>query len=135
MHRIRYGKGKGMEKDWDEYTDEEKVQIKNSILSLLKEHRDFVASEQESGVVELDQSRMGRLARIDAIQNQQAVKKQVNRIKREIKALELAEIRINRAPDDFGYCKDCDALIPFQRLMARPFERRCVPCTQELESL
>ena len=105
-----------------------------SIRALLKEHRDFVASEQESGIVELDQSRMGRLARIDAIQNQQAVKKQVNRMKREIKALELAEIRMNRAPDDFGYCTDCDLLIPFQRLMARPFERRCVPCTEEHES-
>jgi DnaK suppressor protein len=123
-----------MEKDWEEYTEEEKTQLMGSIRALLKEHQDFLASEQESGVVELDQSRMGRLARIDAIQNQQAVKKQVNRIKREIKVLEIAEIRMNRAPENFGYCTDCDVLIPFQRLMARPFERRCVPCVQEHES-
>ena len=123
-----------MEKDWDELTPEQLEEIRICIDTMLQEYREHVASEQMSQVVELDQSRIGRLARIDAIQNQQVAKKQVNRIKREIALLENARARLRGAPHDFGYCSDCDELIPFPRLMMRPFERRCVPCLQERES-
>ena len=123
-----------MEKDWEELTQEQLEELRICIETMLCDHREHVENEQMSQVVELDQSRMGRLARIDAIQSQQAAKKQVNRIKREIKQLENAQARLRGAPHDFGYCTDCDELIPFPRLMMRPFERRCVPCIQESES-
>ena len=123
-----------MEKDWEELTPQQLDELRVCMEKMLQEYRTHVANEQMSQVVELDQSRIGRLARIDAIQSQQAAKKQVNRIKREIKLLENAQARLRGAPHDFGYCTDCDELIPFPRLMMRPFERRCVPCIQESES-
>ena len=123
-----------VEKDWEELTQEQLEELRICIQTMLRDYRDHVENEQMSQVVELDQSRMGRLARIDAIQSQQAAKKQVNRIKREIKLLEHAQARLRGAPQDFGYCTDCDELIPLPRLMMRPFERRCVPCIQESES-
>ena len=123
-----------MEKDWEELTPQQLDELRICIDSMLERYRSHVDSEQMSKVVELDQSRLGRLARIDAIQSQQAAKKQVNRIKREIKLLENARARLRGAPHDFGYCTDCDELIPFPRLMMRPFERRCVPCIEESES-
>ena len=123
-----------MEKDWEELTPQQLEELKVCIETMIVEFRNHVENEQLSNVVELDQTRMGRLARIDAIQSQQAAKKQVNRIKREIKLLENAQARLRGAPHDFGYCTDCDELIPFQRLLMRPFERRCVPCIQESES-
>ena len=123
-----------MEKDWEELTPQQIEELRACIDTMIHDYRHHVENEQLSKVVELDQSRMGRLARIDAIQSQQAAKKQVNRIKREIKLLENAQARMRAAPEDFGYCTDCDELIPFLRLMMRPFERRCVPCIQERES-
>ena len=123
-----------MEKDWEELTPQQLEELRVCIGSMLEKYRSHVDNEQMSKVVELDQSRLGRLARIDAIQSQQAAKKQVNRIKREIKLLENAQARLRGAPHDFGYCTDCDELIPFPRLMMRPFERRCVPCIEESES-
>ena len=119
--------------EWEELSDEECAEVQRRITALLQEHRTFIANEKESSIVELDQSRMGRLARIDAIQNQQAAKKQVRRIEKEIQSLELAERRLTRNPDGFGFCVDCEERIPFQRLLYRPFERRCVPCTQGAE--
>ena len=122
-----------MSEAWATYTEEQRLALQEKIESLLQEHLDFIASEQESQVVELDQARMGRLARIDAIQNQQAAKKQVQRIKKEIKALQKALSQLRRFPEDFGYCVDCEELIPFERLLMIPFETRCVPCAVECE--
>ena len=116
--------------EWDELTEEECAQLQIRIVALLDEHQEFLRNEKERGVVELDQSRMGRLARIDAIQNQQAAKKQVRRIEKEILVLIVAEKRLRRDPDNFGFCIDCDERIPLQRLLYRPFERKCVPCAQ-----
>ena len=120
--------------EWEELSKEECAQIQQRIVVLLDEHREFLRNERESSIVELDQSRMGRLARIDAIQNQQAAKKQVRRIEKEIQALILAEKRLHRDPENFGFCVECDERIPFQRLLYRPFERKCVPCAQNSEA-
>jgi len=120
--------------EWEELTEEECAILTKRMRELLEEHRTFLANEKGSSVVELDQARMGRLARIDAIQNQQAAKKQVRRIEKEIQVLVLAEKRISRDPEGFGFCVDCEERIPFQRLLYRPFERRCVPCIQNMDS-
>ena len=115
------------------YSQEEWQEIEEKIHNLLIEHRKFLASESGSKVVELDQSRLGRLARIDAIQGQQAMKKQVRNIEREVKALEATLRRMKHVPEDFGYCVDCDECIPFLRVLFRPVTRRCISCAQEHE--
>lgn len=122
-----------MSENWVSYTEEQRLALQEKIDNLLQEHRSFLSSEKESEIVELDQSRMGRLARIDMIQNQQAAHKQNHRIKKEIKGLQRASFQLRRFPEDFGYCTDCDEVIPFERLMMIPFESRCVPCAIEGE--
>ena len=61
-----------MDDDIEPYTPQQWQQIKLNIEKRLNEHQHFLAQESGSAVVELDQSRLGRLARIDAIQQQQA---------------------------------------------------------------
>jgi len=91
----------------------------------------LIDEKGETGIVELDQSRMGRLARIDAIQRQEMAKMNQNRMKRDLQELFLAMKRLELVPDEFGYCENCDEPIPFGRLMLRPMARSCVPCLVE----
>ena len=122
-----------MDTHMEPYTPEQWKAIKSKIEQRLVEHQHFLSQESGSAVVELDQSRLGRLARIDAIQQQQAQKKQVRRIEQEVKALKRALLRLKNVQDEFGYCVECGDEIPFKRLLFRPIARSCIGCAQLLE--
>ena len=117
----------------DDYTQEQLANLKDKIFTYILELESFLLTESGSKTVELDQSRLGRLARVDAIFRQQESKKQINRMKKELIALKSAKMRIQNTPELFGMCEACDDLIPYQRLLYRPFVRLCVPCTEEQE--
>ena len=76
--------------------------------------------------VVLDQSSVGRLSRMDALQ-QQAMAKATS----QNRATETLAIRaaLNRISDDeFGYCQDCGEDIPPKRLELNPAATKCVGC-------
>lgn len=81
--------------------------------------------------VELDQSRMGRLTRMDAMQ-QQAMTQAAARL------LEMEQGRIRTALDrmasgDYGYCIQCEEEIAEGRLKADPSVLICIACAQAAE--
>ena len=117
----------------DEYSAEEMRALRDKIEADIADLESFLSTESSSKTVELDQSRLGRLARVDAIFRQQETKKQIRRMNKELLALKSAHLRIQNMPELFGMCEACDELIPFQRLMYRPFVKLCVPCTEEQE--
>jgi RNA polymerase-binding transcription factor DksA len=49
----------------------------------------------------------------------------------ELREVEAAQGRVHEP--DFGLCVDCNADIPFARLQAAPWARRCVPCQARAE--
>jgi DnaK suppressor protein len=81
-------------------------------------------------VVELDQSRMGRLSRVDAIQRQQMAKKQRNRAVQQRQHIFLALRRLELYPEDFGLCDECGESIPMGRLLIKPSARSCIACLE-----
>lgn len=77
-------------------------------------------------VVELDQQSVGRLSRMDALQNQaMAAGTEARRMAR-IRALEAALVRIGEGA--FGYCADCGEFIGLKRLDLDPAAPRCMGC-------
>ena len=76
--------------------------------------------------VELDQTRVGRLSRMDALQDQAMAKDTVRRRIIEYRKVENALRRIES--DDYGYCMSCDELIPIRRLEFDPASTTCVDC-------
>jgi DnaK suppressor protein len=80
--------------------------------------------------VELDQAVVGRLSRIDAIQQQKMAEATKVRAERRLKGVEAAIERFEEDPEDFGCCGDCGEGIPFPRLLARPEASLCVPCLE-----
>ncbi|MEX0923803.1 MAG: TraR/DksA C4-type zinc finger protein [Rhodovibrionaceae bacterium] len=86
-------------------------------------------SKESRGVVELDQTRQGRLSRIDALQGQAMAQEAERRRQGELKRIDAALGRI--ASGDYGYCLSCDEEIAAKRLEFDPSVSLCVDCTAE----
>jgi DnaK suppressor protein len=76
--------------------------------------------------IELDQSRMGRLSRIDALQGQQMAQEIERRRQRRLVAIAGALQRIESG--EFGQCFVCGEQIDDRRLSADPVITRCITC-------
>ncbi len=72
------------------------------------------AGKKAQEVVHLDQQAVGRLSRMDALQNQAMAKAQQSNRNREMSRLKAALARIEDG--EFGFCEDCGDEIPIGRL-------------------
>ena len=90
------------------------------------------SSRDATATVELDQTRQGRLSRMDALQGQAMAKATEQRRSHEIQRLKAALLRLER--DDFGECLECGEPIAKARLKADPAATLCRECASELES-
>lgn len=78
--------------------------------------------------VELDQTRVGRLSRMDALQEQAMSLETERRRKLELQRIEAALQRIEEG--DFGYCLVCGEEIEVKRLDLDPTLPTCVACAR-----
>ena len=76
--------------------------------------------------VELDQSRVGRLSRMDALQDQAMALETERRRDNERRRIEAALRRL--AEGEFGYCLGCGEVIEAKRLALDPTAPQCVDC-------
>ncbi|MEB8388619.1 TraR/DksA family transcriptional regulator [Rhodobacteraceae bacterium KMM 6894] len=79
-------------------------------------------------IVTLDQQAVGRLSRMDALQDQAMAKAQANRRAVQRKRLEAALARIEDG--EFGYCEDCGDDIAPARLELDPAAQLCISCAR-----
>ncbi len=85
--------------------------------------------KETSQPVELDQARVGRLSRMDAMQSQQMALESSRRRQQQLVKIEGALRRINAS--EFGYCFVCDEEIDVRRLAVDPTSTRCVTCVEK----
>ena len=83
-------------------------------------------SAAQRDTVELDQSRVGRLSRMDALQAQAMSKATQSRRAQELKRIEAALRRLDEG--EFGYCLVCGGDIPPARLANDPTTPVCIDC-------
>ena len=83
-------------------------------------------SEDMRAPVELDQNSVGRLSRMDAMQQQAMAQATERKRAHDLVRIEMAERRI--ADDEYGYCEECGNEIPDGRLAIDPMAERCVNC-------
>ena len=84
------------------------------------------ATEADRAPVELDQTSVGRLSRMDAMQQQAMAAAQGRRRAARLRALAAAIRRVET--DEFGWCESCGEEIPAGRLEIDPTATRCVAC-------
>lgn len=86
------------------------------------------ATGADRAPVELDQTSVGRLSRMDAMQQQAMAAAQSRRRAARLRALEAAIRRIEM--EEFGWCESCGEAIPEGRLQIDPTATRCVACAR-----
>ncbi|MHA1127757.1 MAG: TraR/DksA family transcriptional regulator [Alphaproteobacteria bacterium] len=97
--------------------------LKNRLSAL--QFQDKTNADSRDTVV-LDQTSVGRLSRMDAMQ-QQAMAKAIHQNRTtEIQAIKNALLRLEEG--EYGYCENCGEDIPAKRLELTPTAVRCVNC-------
>ncbi len=89
-------------------------------------------SDEAAKTVELDQTRVGRLSRMDALQGQAMSLEAKRRRQIELQKIAAALSRIEEG--EFGYCVDCGERIAMERLNADPAAALCIQCAAKSEA-
>lgn len=107
--------------------------FREMIESRIAELKDLAESSREStATVALDQTRQGRLSRMDALQGQAMAKAAEQRRQVTIQRLQGALRRIEQG--HFGECKECGEAIADARLKADPATTLCLTCASAKEA-
>ena len=83
-------------------------------------------TQEDRKPVELDQSQVGRLSRMDAMQVQEMALEQERRREIEIQRINAALMRISEG--EYGFCSKCGGGISPKRLEFDPSTPMCVDC-------
>lgn len=89
---------------------------------------DDMLSQESAATVELDQTRQGRLSRMDALQQQAMAAETHRRREQELRRLDAALIRVNQG--NYGFCLTCGEHIAPGRLEIDPAVTQCVQCAE-----
>ncbi len=89
------------------------------------------AAKSASQTVVLDQTSVGRVSRMDAMQGQAMAIETTQRRTRRLTQIKAALHRL--AEDDYGFCIDCDEAINPKRLAFDPAVNRCITCADKIE--
>ena len=109
-------------------TAERQAHHRKRLLALEKEiQADLADSKDASGVVELDTA-IGRLSRMDEIQNQAMSAETERRRLDELHRIDAALARM--AEDEYGYCATCGDEIEKKRLELDPAILTCIGCAR-----
>jgi DnaK suppressor protein len=99
---------------------------------LLDRQFELKASDQEGaswrGPVELDQQSVGRLSRMDAMQQQEMAQAEARRRNNDLARIEIALNRL--AEGEYGWCAECGEAIAVRRLEIDPAAALCVGCAR-----
>lgn len=103
------------------------AELRDELRSQLRRlERSMRTTDEASQPVELDQQAVGRLSRMDSLQNQHLTRNLQEREQVRYAALTRALERINEGI--YGRCSRCGDPIPPGRLVIYPETEHCVPC-------
>ncbi|MGI9325759.1 MAG: TraR/DksA family transcriptional regulator [Pseudomonadales bacterium] len=106
--------------------------MRDELLRLRDElQRLSATSDEAAAVVELDQTKVGRLSRMDAIRAQAMAQATANRRALALRRIQAALERLDAG--EYGRCQRCDEQIPQKRLEIDPTVLYCVRCASEQE--
>ncbi len=100
-------------------------------LEARREELEELLSAPHTIDVELDQSRVGRLSRMDTLQSEAMHRETQRRGARELRRIAQALDRL--AKGDYGHCQACGQPIPPGRLEIDPAAALCVGCAAQRE--
>jgi DnaK suppressor protein len=110
---------------------EQKEELRADLSALLAKFDASLAERSDAtATVDLDQP-IGRLSRMDAIQQQKMAVEQRRRL--ELKRSQLRQALGWMTRGDYGSCRRCDEPIGYRRLKAQPESAFCIGCRSSFE--
>lgn len=107
-------------------TPEQLQHFHQELETIRQELLDTLDAGPDTGPVALDQSRFGRLARMDALQGQ-AMAQEVRR-RKEVRLQQVQSALARIASGTYGACIVCEEEIGQRRLESDPAFPRCLAC-------
>lgn len=108
---------------------EERAILKEKIIAALEKTTLKVAELEELTKPISPENSLGRVSRMDAINNKSVAEAALRSTKKKQGSLRVALSRIDN--EDFGVCERCKRPIPPARLMYMPESTRCVRCADQ----
>jgi len=110
----------------------QKTTLKNTLLAHQQELSEQLnLSARAAEIVTLDQTAVGRVSRIDALQQQSMAISTRGKVKLKLQKVAIALEAITNK--NYGYCKQCDEDIPFKRLEIQPEAQLCLACQSKTD--
>lgn len=118
--------------DDSELTSEHIALLKQQLLTL-KDELEYSIQSGNTGAkpVTLDQPSVGRLSRMDAMQQQSMAQATTRQLKQRLELVKNALRSLDS--EDFGSCKSCGEAIGLARLQVRPEAPFCISCQSARE--
>ncbi|NOQ92829.1 MAG: hypothetical protein GQ552_08975 [Flavobacteriaceae bacterium] len=105
---------------------EQKIEIENKILQEIEKIKKAITELKELTKPIAPDCAIGRVSRMDAINNKTINEAALKKAEQQLKGLEIAFQ--NRNDTDFGKCKRCNNEIPLGRILLVPYSAFCVYC-------
>ena len=101
--------------------------LKSSLEQLQSElQQQLDRAKEATATVNLDQTLLGRVSRMDAMQQQSVALSTLNLTRKKLQRVQSALRDIDSG--DYGFCKRCDEEIGFSRLKVQPEANLCIHC-------
>ncbi len=117
---------------WPDMNDTPEIDAAAAKARLLARRQELVhlreASAEARRPVELDQARVGRLSRMDAMQSQAMSVETDRRRQIEVRRIDAALTRLDDG--EYGFCAGCGAAIALKRLEFDPTTPLCIDCAR-----
>jgi len=109
------------------------AELRDRLLALREELESLAAiGDEAAGVVTLDQTKIGRLSRMDAMQAQSMSLETQRRREVQLKDIARALRRIEQ--NRYGFCLECEEPVNIKRLQFDPAVEHCLDCAEELNA-
>lgn len=110
-------------------TSEQRVEIKSILLEQITKTEEAILQYEDMSQPVAPENAIGRVSRMDAINNKSVAESALRQAKRKLKKLQLALSKVDNDPQ-FGICARCKKDIPPKRLILMPESQHCVNCAR-----
>ncbi|MDW7711465.1 MAG: TraR/DksA C4-type zinc finger protein [Deferrisomatales bacterium] len=110
----------------EELTEDQTEELRRDLAALRQELEGILATARE-GAKPVDLGLpIGRVSRIDALQQQQMARASLEALELRLRQVGVAQAALDAG--DYGHCRMCEEPIGYRRLKARPETPFCLTC-------
>ena len=105
-----------------------RIEIRDKIQQEIQKTKRLIEEYTELTRPVEPENAIGRISRMDAIQNKSVTEAALRKTREKLENLEYALTKVDE--NDFGICVKCRQTIPIGRILVMPQSRTCVNCSR-----